>query len=82
MQQRSVSRRPSGKLRSGRAHDWPDVAYDDYPYEIIWSLQSLTTGAVVAMSGFDAVTALVYLLSQSVGLFLVSNTIKDKFPRN
>jgi hypothetical protein len=29
-----------------------DVAYDDYPYETSWSLQSLATGAVVATSGF------------------------------
>jgi hypothetical protein len=36
-----------------------------YTYETIWSLQSLTTGAVVAMSGFDAVTELDYLQSQS-----------------
>jgi hypothetical protein len=39
--------------RPGAANvdDRLDVAYDD-PYEMIWSLQSLTTGAVVAMSGF------------------------------
>jgi hypothetical protein len=28
-----------------------DVAYDDYPYETSWSLQSLATGGVVAASG-------------------------------
>jgi adenylosuccinate synthase len=31
-----------------------DVAYDEYPNETSWSL---TTGAVVAASGFDEVTA-------------------------
>jgi hypothetical protein len=45
-----------------------DVAYDEYPYETSWSLQSLTTGAVVAASGFDEVTEWGFLLSQSVGL--------------
>jgi hypothetical protein len=45
-----------------------DVAYDDYPYETSWSLQSLATGAVVATSGFNEVTELVDLLSRSTGL--------------
>jgi hypothetical protein len=44
-----------------------DVAYDDYPYETSWSLQSLATCAVVAASGFNEVTELGYLSSQSVG---------------
>jgi trypsin len=45
-----------------------DVAYDEYPYETSWSLQSLTTGAVVAASGFDEVTESGFFLSESVGL--------------
>ena len=45
-----------------------DVTYDDYPYETSWSLQSLTTGAVVAASGFGEVTGLGFFLSESVGL--------------
>jgi hypothetical protein len=45
-----------------------DVAYDDYPYEISWSLQSLTTGAVAAASCFKEVAELDYVLLQSVGL--------------
>jgi hypothetical protein len=42
-----------------------DVAYDEYPNETSWSL---TTGAVVAASGFDEVTASGFFLSESVGL--------------
>jgi hypothetical protein len=45
-----------------------DVAYDDYPEETSWSLQSLTTGTVVAASGFNEVTELDFLLSQSIDL--------------
>jgi hypothetical protein len=45
-----------------------DATYDDYPYKTIGLLQSLTTGSVVAASGFNEVTELGYLLSQSVGL--------------
>jgi trypsin len=45
-----------------------DVTYDDFPGETSWSLQSLTTGVVVAASGFGEVTGLGFLLSQSVGL--------------
>jgi hypothetical protein len=45
---------------------WLDVAYDDHPYEMSWLLQSLTTGAGVAESGFYEVTKLGYLLSQPV----------------
>jgi hypothetical protein len=45
-----------------------DIAYDDYPYLMCWSLQSLTTGAVVAASGFNEVAEFGYLLSHSVGL--------------
>jgi hypothetical protein len=42
-----------------------DAAYDEYPNETSWSL---TTGAVVAASGFDEVTASVFFfLSESVG---------------
>jgi hypothetical protein len=29
-----------------------DIAYDDYPHETSWSLQSLTTSAVAAASVF------------------------------
>ena len=45
-----------------------DVTYDNYAYETSWSLQSLTTGAVVAASGFDEVTESGFFLSESVGL--------------
>jgi trypsin len=45
-----------------------DVAYDEYPYETSWSLQSLTTGAIVAASGFDEVTESFLFFSESVGL--------------
>jgi hypothetical protein len=38
------------------------------PYETSWSLQSLTTGAAVAASGFNEVTEFGSLLSQSVGM--------------
>jgi hypothetical protein len=47
---------------------WLDVTYDDLPYETSWSLRSLTTGAVVAASGFGEVTELGFFLSESVGL--------------
>lgn len=45
-----------------------DVTYDEYPYETSWSLQSLTTGAVVAESGFDEVSEMGFFLSEAVGL--------------
>jgi hypothetical protein len=45
-----------------------DVAYDDYPYETSWSLQSLTTDAVATAFGFSEGTERGYLLSQSAGL--------------
>jgi hypothetical protein len=45
-----------------------DVTYDDLPSETSWSLRSLTTGAVVAASGFGEVTELGFFLSESVGL--------------
>jgi hypothetical protein len=45
-----------------------DYLLDEYPYDASWSLQSLTTGYVVAASGFDEVAELCYLLSQSVGV--------------
>jgi hypothetical protein len=35
-----------------------DFMYDEYPYETSWQRKSLTTGAVVAASGFDEVTEL------------------------
>jgi hypothetical protein len=43
---------------------------DDYPYEASWLLPSLTTGAVAAASGFNEVTKLGNVLSQSAGLAL------------
>jgi hypothetical protein len=52
-----------------------DVAYDDYPYETSWSLQSLTTSAVVAASGFNEVTELGYLLDESDVLITSSNGV-------
>jgi hypothetical protein len=45
-----------------------DVAYDEFPNETSWSLQSLTTGEVVAASGFNEVTESSFFLSESVGL--------------
>jgi hypothetical protein len=33
-----------------------DIAYDDYLYETSWLLQILTTGTVVATSGYNEVT--------------------------
>jgi hypothetical protein len=48
----------SGTVQADRL----DVAYDDYPYEASWSLQSLVTGTVVAAYGFDKVTELDYML--------------------
>jgi trypsin len=45
-----------------------DVTYDEYPYETSWSLQSRTTGAVVATAGFDEVTEVGFFLSQPVDL--------------
>jgi hypothetical protein len=45
-----------------------DVIYDSFPSETSWSLQSLTTGAVVAASGFGEVTELGFFLSESIGL--------------
>jgi trypsin len=45
-----------------------DVTYDDLPYETSWSLRSLTTGAVVAASGFGEVTELGFSLSDAVVL--------------
>jgi hypothetical protein len=45
-----------------------DIAYDDCLYETSWSFHRLTTGTVVATSGFKAVTEFGYLLSQFVGL--------------
>jgi trypsin len=45
-----------------------DVAYDAYPNETSWSLQSRTTGAVVASSGFNEVAESSFFLSESVGL--------------
>jgi trypsin len=45
-----------------------DVAYDEYPNETSWSLQSLATGEVVAASGFNEVTESRFFLSESVGL--------------
>jgi hypothetical protein len=37
-----------------------DIAYDVFPYDKSWSLQRLTTGAVVAASGFDKMTEKAY----------------------
>jgi hypothetical protein len=45
-----------------------DVVYDNYAYETSWSLQSLTTGASVAASGFGDVTESGFFLSESVDL--------------
>jgi hypothetical protein len=45
-----------------------DVAYDNYPEETSWSLQSLTTGEDVATSGFNEVTESGFFLSGSVSL--------------
>ncbi len=45
-----------------------DVTYDDLPSGTSWCLRSLTTGAVVAASGFGEVTELGFFLSESVGL--------------
>jgi hypothetical protein len=48
-----------------------------YTYEIVWSLQSLTTGAVVAVSDFDAVSYRVGLSTVAVCLsawFLATST--------
>jgi hypothetical protein len=56
MKQRTVSRRLSGKLRRDQMQDRLDIAYDDYLYETSWSLQSLTTGTVVATPGYNEVT--------------------------
>jgi hypothetical protein len=49
---------------------WLDVAHADHPYETSWLLHGLKTGAGVAASGFNEVTDLDFLLSQSVGLLL------------
>jgi hypothetical protein len=66
MKQRIVPRRRSGKLRRGQMQDRLDIAYDDCLYETSWSLRSLTTGTVVATSGFNR-AEFGYLLSQFVG---------------
>jgi hypothetical protein len=56
MKQRRVSGRFSGKLRRDQMQDRLDIAYDDYLYETSWLLQILTTGTVVATSGYNEVT--------------------------
>jgi hypothetical protein len=47
------------------------VAYADYPYEASWSLQSLTTGAVVA---FTKLPSLVICRRSLSACFLATNT--------
>jgi hypothetical protein len=56
-----------GRSRGATVDNRLDAAYDGYPYETSWSLQSLTTGAVAA-SGCNEAADFVYLSSQSVGL--------------
>jgi hypothetical protein len=39
------------------------IAYGDYLYEMSWLLQNLTTGTVVATSGFTGAAEFGYLMS-------------------
>jgi hypothetical protein len=44
-----------GKIR--RRHAEAGMRYDVYPCETSWLLQSLTTGAIVAASGFNGMVS-------------------------